>query len=64
MRPRATLTFGGLAALAVAVGWFLLSSQVAHTDVETAVSESLGATLVCMLVMSIIGSIRRSGKHE
>jgi hypothetical protein len=58
------LTFGGLAALAVAVGWFLLSSQVAHTDVETAVSESVGAVLVCMLVVSIIGSIRRSGKHE
>jgi hypothetical protein len=64
MRPRVTLTFGGLAALAVAVGWFLLSSQVVHTDVETAVSESVGATLVCMLVMSIIGSIRRNGKHE
>jgi hypothetical protein len=64
MRPRVTLTFGGLAALAVAVGWFLLSSQVVHTDVETAVSESVGATLVCMLVMSIIGSIRRNGKHQ
>ncbi|GAA2592438.1 hypothetical protein GCM10010399_23870 [Dactylosporangium fulvum] len=53
-----TLAFGGLAALAVAVGWFLLSSQVAHTDVQTAVSESLGAILIVMLVMSIIGSIR------
>ncbi|UWP82289.1 hypothetical protein [Dactylosporangium fulvum] len=58
MGPRVTLAFGGLAALAVAVGWFLLSSQVAHTDVQTAVSESLGAILIVMLVMSIIGSIR------
>jgi hypothetical protein len=64
MGPRVTLTFGGLAALAVAVGWFLLSSQVAHTDVETAVSESLGAILIVMLVMSIIGSIRRGGTDE
>lgn len=55
----ATLTFGGIAALAVAVGWFLLSSRVAHTDVETAVSESLGAMLVLMLIASVIGSIRR-----
>ncbi|MER7279901.1 hypothetical protein ABT369_36235 [Dactylosporangium sp. NPDC000244] len=65
MRPRVTLTFGGFAALAVAVGWFLLSHRVAHTDVETAVSESLGAILVVMLLGSIagsiIGSIRRSG---
>jgi hypothetical protein len=56
---RAALTFGGLAAAAVAVGWFLLSSKVAHTDVQTAVSESLGAILVLMLVVSVIGSIRR-----
>ncbi len=55
----AALTFGGIAAVAVAVGWFLLSSQVAHTDVQTAVSESLGAILVLMLVVSVIGSIRR-----
>lgn len=59
------MTFGGIAALAVAVGWFLLSHQVAHTDVETAVSESLGAILVVMLVASVIGSIRRSdGKRK
>ncbi|MET7419310.1 hypothetical protein [Dactylosporangium sp. NPDC005555] len=55
----AALAFGGLAAAAVAVGWFLLSSQVAHTDVQTAVSESLGAILVLMLIVSVIGSIRR-----
>ena len=47
--------FGGFAAAAVAVGWFLLSSQVAHTDVQTAVSESLGAILVLMLIVSVIG---------
>jgi len=64
MGPRVTLAFGGLAALAVAVGWFLLSSQVAHTDVETAASESLGAILIVMLVMSVIGSIRRGGTDE
>ncbi|MEU0553628.1 hypothetical protein [Dactylosporangium maewongense] len=56
---KAALTFGGFAAAAVAVGWFLLSSQVAHTDVATAVSESLGAILVLLLVVSVIGSIRR-----
>jgi hypothetical protein len=60
-----TLTFGGLATLAVAVGWFLLSHQVVHTDVETAFSESLGAILVMLLLVSIIGSIRRnSGTDE
>jgi hypothetical protein len=64
MRPRVTLTFGAIAALAVAVGWFLLSHQVAHTDVETAVSESLGAILVVMLIASIIGSIRRDGGKQ
>jgi len=53
------LTFGGVAAVAVAVGWFLLSSRVAHTDAETAVSESLGAILVLLLIVSVIGSIRR-----
>ena len=58
------MAFGTIAVLAVAVGWFLLSSRIAHTDVETAVSESLGAILVALLVMSIIGSIRHSGKHE
>jgi nitrate reductase gamma subunit len=64
MRPRVTLTFGGIAAVAVAVGWFLLSHRIAHTDVQTAVSESLGAILVLMLVVSIIGSIRGRGKPE
>ncbi|GAA0737142.1 hypothetical protein GCM10010199_58980 [Dactylosporangium roseum] len=59
-----TLAFGGLAALAAAVGWFLLSSRVAHTDVRTAVSESLGAILIVLLVMSIIGSIRRSDPDD
>ena len=51
------MTIGGFAAVAVAVGWFLFSSRVAHTDAETAVSESLGAILVLMLIMSVIGSI-------
>ncbi|MFB9177224.1 hypothetical protein ACFFX1_03670 [Dactylosporangium sucinum] len=64
MGPRVTLAFGGFAALTVAVGWFLLSSQVAHTDVQTAVSESLGAILIAMIVMSVIGAIRRGGTDK
>jgi hypothetical protein len=58
------LTFGGLAAAAVAVGWFLLSYRIAHTDAETALSESVGAILVLLLVLSVIGSVRSRGKHE
>ncbi|WP_238017478.1 hypothetical protein KZZ52_57785 [Dactylosporangium sp. AC04546] len=64
MGPRVTLAFGGFAALAVAIGWFLLSSQVAHTDVSTAVSEALGAILIAMIVLSVIGAIRRGGTDE
>lgn len=64
MRPRATLTFGGLVTVAVAVGWFLLSHRVAHTATGTAASESVGAILLAMLVLSIIGSVRRNGRHR
>ena len=56
MRYRLTLTFGAVVMLAAAVGWFLLSSRIAHNDARTAAGESVGVALVLLLVASMVGS--------
>ncbi len=53
---------GGLVLLAVAVGWFVLSVRVAHSDARTAAGEAVGATLGLLLFVSVIGAIR--GRHD
>jgi hypothetical protein len=42
----------------VAVGWFVLSMRVAHSDARTAAGEAVGATLGLLLFASVIGAIR------
>lgn len=59
MRSRLVLTLGAAVMLAAAIGWFLLSSRVAHNDPRTAAGESVGVALWLLLVVSLLGSIRR-----
>jgi hypothetical protein len=55
---RRTLAVGGLVLAVVAVGWFLLSMRVAHSDARTAAGEAVGAALGLLLFASVIGAIR------
>jgi hypothetical protein len=60
-QPRAarrTLTIGGIALAVMAVGWFLLSVRVAHSDARTAAGETIGVTLGLLVLASVIGAAR------
>jgi len=48
---------GAATVAALAVGWFLLSHFVMHTDAEDAVGEALGAALGLLVALSIVGAI-------
>lgn len=55
---RQTLTIGAVALVIFAIGWFVLSTRVAHHDARTAAGESLGAALGLLLFVSLIGAVR------
>jgi hypothetical protein len=55
---RRTLAVGGFVLLVVAIGWFMLSTRVAHSDPRTAAGEAVGAMLGLLLFISVIGAFR------
>jgi len=48
---------GAATVAALAVGWFLLSHFVMHTDSADAVGEALGAALGLLVAVSVVGAI-------
>jgi hypothetical protein len=46
--------------LLVAVGWFVLSTVVAHNDPRTAVRETVGVGLGVTVLISVVGALRNS----
>lgn len=53
------VVLGGAVLVALAVGWFLLSRTVMHNTSADAVSEALGVALALLIVVSVVGALRR-----
>ncbi|MBN1172499.1 MAG: hypothetical protein JXA67_10045 [Micromonosporaceae bacterium] len=62
--PRRPLAVGVAGLCAALVGWFMLSSLVAHSDLRTAARETIGFGLGLLIVISIIGAIRNGSRAE
>ncbi|HZN70749.1 MAG TPA: hypothetical protein VFC00_03555 [Micromonosporaceae bacterium] len=50
---------GATVLVGLGVGWFLLSSIVMHTTSADAAGEALGVALALLVVVSVVGAIRR-----
>ncbi|MBX6723403.1 MAG: hypothetical protein IRY92_09240 [Dactylosporangium sp.] len=62
--PRSTrdvrlLVLGGAILAASGVGWFLMSWRIMHTPASDAGGEALGVVLGLLIVVSVVGAIRR-----
>jgi hypothetical protein len=54
------ITTGTIVLILIAIGWFMLSWRVMHTPAGDAAGEALGVTFALLIVVSVVGAIRRN----
>jgi hypothetical protein len=59
-----TLLLGGSAVALLGIGWFALSHVIMGTATGDALVESLGVVLALLVVASVVGAVRGSGRQD
>jgi hypothetical protein len=58
------LLLGGIAFTLLGLGWFLLSHVVMGTAGVDALIEALGVVLAVLVLTSLVGALRASGRED